>query len=228
MPPVVSLGARISLNSKVMQVTIVSEKTYWDLDIYVDDRRNKQATTFRDMLEGKAGSSLWVAVSVHNTHPTKDVKAMEPIVLLRWGCSRACSSGKSNHSSVTFAIDMSGATAISPVWSRMTSSRSISRCWSISLSQTSRSDKSQHSSRVNTQSSLDRTATVAVLDIQCCQTSSLVKNIRNALNGMSPYSAKSGSTKSITLSLKSKFQQAWIISKCASTSTPSVTRNGWR
>ena len=76
-----TVGQRYSLDRKIMQVTLISDKHYSDLDVYFADLRNKLASTFLDLLDNKHGINFWVAVSVRYTHPTKDVTDMEPVIL---------------------------------------------------------------------------------------------------------------------------------------------------
>ena len=58
----VSLCTRTSLDANGMQMTFVSDKTYSDLDVYLNDLHIKLASTFRDMLDGKKGINFWVGL----------------------------------------------------------------------------------------------------------------------------------------------------------------------
>ena len=59
----------------------VSDKHYFDLDIYLDDLREKLTSTFLELLHTQHGINLWVAVHVRYTNPTKVLGNSDSIVL---------------------------------------------------------------------------------------------------------------------------------------------------
>ena len=60
-----------------MQVTLVSDKYYSDLDVYFDDLSSKLAT-FLEVAMSKHGINFWPAGHVRCSHPTNDLKDTEP------------------------------------------------------------------------------------------------------------------------------------------------------
>ena len=50
-----ALGHLYSMDRTIMQMSVVRDKHYADLDVYLDDFRVKLTTTFLDLLENKHG-----------------------------------------------------------------------------------------------------------------------------------------------------------------------------
>ena len=79
--PLKTVGERYSIDGKIVQVTLISDKHYSDLDVYLEDLRNKLMSTFTNILDSKHGINFFVAIHVRYTHPTNDQRNREPTIL---------------------------------------------------------------------------------------------------------------------------------------------------
>ena len=64
-----------------MQVTLIRDKHYSDLDVYLEDIRNKLISPFTDILDSKHVINFLVAIHVRYTHPNNDQRKREPTIL---------------------------------------------------------------------------------------------------------------------------------------------------